>query len=202
MNNSLCRLMVLLLALGAQPVWAIQSPLALVQETSDRVLAKVTDKKAELNETPSKIYALVEDIVLPHFDFVRMSRLVLGKYWRKATDTQRKAFTDQFRELLVRTYAVALLNYSGQTIKYLPMHEYEDAKAVTVNTEVREEGAPPIPINYRLYLNGEHWKVFDVIIDGISLVSNYRSSFSNQIRRKGLDSLIARLKKKNEQGAK
>ncbi len=203
MNNFLIRSIVLLVALIAvQSVWAVPGPLALVQETTDKVLAKVKDRKAELNETPSKIFALVEDDVLPHFDFVRMSRLVLGKHWRKASDAQKDAFTEEFRETLVRTYAIALLNYSVQTIKYLPMHEHEDATQVTVNTEVREEGAPPIPISYRLHLLEGHWKVFDVKIDGISLVSNYRTGFSNQIRRRGLDNLIKKLKQKNEQGAK
>ena len=168
--------LVLILALAmVQPVWATPEPLALVKETSDRVLAAVTERKEELNAAPEKIYALVDDIVLPHFAFERMSRLVLGKYWRKASDTQKQAFVEQFRVMLVRTYGVALLNYSGQAIKYFPMREVGDAKVANVNTEVYENGAPPIPINYRLYRDGEKWMVFDISIDGVSLVSNYRN---------------------------
>ena len=191
-------IVILLVLLGLQPAWAIQAPQKLVKETSDRVLEKVTSRKDELNESPGKIVALVNDIVVPKFDFARMSRLVLGKYWRRASKDQKEDFIEQFRTLLVRTYAIALLNYSGQAIVYLPMHEHEDATEVTVNTEVRDEGAPPIPINYRLHMNEGGWQVYDVVIDNISLVSNYRTGFSNQIRRKGLNNLIAQLKKKNK----
>jgi len=181
-----------------QASWSsMQNPLDLVRETSNQVLAKVTDKKQELNKSPEKIVDLVTGIVAPHFDFQHMSRLVLGKYWRRASDTQKNTFIEQFQALLIRTYAIALLNYSDQAIEYLPLHEQADASKVMVKTEVRSSGAPAIPINYRLHRHDEGWKVYDVIIDNVSLVSNYRTGFSNQIRRKGLDSLIARLKKKN-----
>jgi len=201
--NKLKWLLLLVILLGSQPTWAsIQDPLSLIRDTSDQVLAKVSDRKRELNESPEKIYDLVNSIVVPHFDFSRMSRLVLGKHWRKASDTQKSAFIDQFQNLLVRTYAIALLNYSDQAIEYHPIHNTDDAADVMVNTEVKTSGAPSIPINYRLHRNEGCWKVYDVIIDNISLVSNYRTGFSNQIRRKGLDSLIAKLKKKNQKGAK
>jgi len=185
--------------IATQSAWSsAQGPLELVRDTASQVLAKVTDRKQELNESPEKIADLVTSIIVPHFDFNRMSRLVLGKYWRKASDAQKNEFVGQFQTLLIRTYAIALLNYSDQAIEYLPMHEQADASAVIVKTEVKTSGAPPIPIHYRLHLNEECWKVYDVIIDNISLVSNYRTGFSNQIRRKGLNSLIAQLKKKNE----
>lgn len=191
----------LLLVLGlGQPALAAQSPLELVKQTSDQVLELVKERKEELNASPDKIYKMVSHVVLPHFDFERMSRLVLGKSWRKASDSQKEAFIREFREMLVRTYGVALLNYSGQEIKYLPMRELGDSKEVSVNTEVYENGAPPIPIKYRLYRQGEEWKVFDISIDGVSLVSNYRTGFNNQIRRYGLDGLISKLGKRNAKG--
>jgi len=184
---------------GMQPTWAsIQGPLELVRNTATQVLAKVTDRKQELNNSPEKIVDLVTSIIVPHFDFNRMSQLVLGKYWRKASDDQKEAFVGQFQTLLIRTYAIALLNYSDQAIEYLPMHEQTSSSAVTVKTEVKTSGAPPIPIHYRLHQKEGNWMVYDVIIDNISLVSNYRTGFSNQIRRKGLNSLIAQLKKKND----
>jgi len=200
--NRLYGAVILLLVLGMLPVWAVEAPLKLVQETSDKVLAKVISRKDELNKSPGEIVALVNDIVVPQFDFIRMSRLVLGKYWRRASNDQKDDFVEQFRTLLVRTYAIALLNYSGQSIVYLPMHEHAGATEVTVNTEVRDDGAPSIPINYRLYLKDENWQVYDIVIDNISLVSNYRTGFSNKIRRKGLNSLIVQLKKKNQKGLK
>jgi phospholipid transport system substrate-binding protein len=129
-----------------------------------------------------------------------MSRLVLGKYWRKATPEQREAFVREFRELLIRTYATALLNYSGQDIVYLPVRVGKDVRKVTVNTQVRATGAPAIPVDYRLWLSDNGWKVYDVSIDNISLVSNYRSSFASQIRRYKLDGLIAKLQKLNQRG--
>ncbi len=195
-------LLLLAVLAAAQPTLAIssiQGPLDLVRETSNQVLTKIRSKKQELNESPEKIYGLVNEIVVPHFDFNRMSRMVLGKHWRKANDTQKNAFIAQFRALLVRTYAIALLNYSDQAIKYLPVHGETGASKVLVKTEVRSSGAPPIPINYRLHQKDGSWKVYDVIIDNISLVSNYRTGFSSQIRRSGLDRLIEKLKKKNSQ---
>ncbi len=191
--------LLLTVLLGLQPAWAssTQDALDLVRNTSNQVLEKIIDKKQELNQSPEKIFDLVNATVAPHFDFPRMSRIVLGRYWRKASDAQKSAFIEQFQTLLVRTYAIALLNYSDQAIEYLPMRAQADASKVVVRTEVKSGGAPPIPINYRLRLNDGSWKVYDVIIDNISLVSNYRTGFSNQIRRKGLDSLIAQLKEKN-----
>lgn len=200
MNKYLYVFGLVLALVGLQPAWAAQDPQALVKQTSDEVLAAVKDRKAELDAAPEKIYGLVEHIVLPHFDFVRMSKLVLGKNWRKASDAQRDAFVVQFREMLVRTYGVALLNYSGQEIRYLPTPDIGDATKASVNTEVRDNGAPPIPINYRLSLKDGEWKVFDIVIDGISLVSNYRTGFNTEIRRYGLDKLISKLNERNQRG--
>ncbi len=200
MANRIGWILLLGALIGLQPVSASspQEALDLVRNTSNQVLEKIIDRKQELNRSPEKIFELVNATVAPHFDFPRMSRMVLGKYWRKASDAQKKAFIEQFQALLVRTYAIALLNYSDQAIEYLPLRAQADASKVMVKTEVRSGGAPPIPINYRLRLSDGNWKVYDVIIDNISLVSNYRTGFANQIRRKGLDSLIAQLKEKND----
>jgi phospholipid transport system substrate-binding protein len=187
----------LALSLFVSQAFASHGPEELVRQTSEQVLEEVKSRKQELDKEPEKIYGLVEHIVLPRFDFTRMSRLVLGKYWNRATDAEKDSFIREFRELLVRTYATALLNYSGQAIVYLPSHHLPDATEVTVDTQVAAEGAVPIPINYSLYRDGEEWKVFDVKIDGISLVSNYRSGFASQIRRYKLSGLIARLEQKN-----
>lgn len=181
------------------PAFSTSMPEEIVRQTSDQMLAELTSRKQELQASPGKIYDLVEHIVLPRFDFQRMSQLVLGKYWPRASEDEKGAFVNAFRELLVRTYATALLNYSGQEIVYLPSQKRSNSDEVTVNTEVKASGALPIPIDYRLYRNGEEWKVFDVSIDGISLVSNYRSSFASQIRRHKLSGLIRKLEQRNEQ---
>ncbi len=181
----------LCLWLGCWAVQAQEAPLPLVQRTAEQVLAELKAHKAELQAHPERIRALVEDIVLPHFDFERMSRLVLGRYWRSATPEQRRRFVKAFRNLLVRTYASALLEYSDQRITYGPVRGGSDE--VTVHTEVAQPGGLPIPIDYRLYRKGGRWRAFDVIIDGVSLVANYRSTFSQAIRKEGLDALIRRI---------
>ncbi len=189
----------LLLSFAAvAPAVAQETPLAVVKSTSDQALAQMASREDELKANPNEIYALVEHIVLPHFDFEYMSQLVLGKYWRRAKADEKSAFVSAFRELLVRTYAIALLSYSGEEIVYLPSHNAEDAKQVKVNTQVAAAGAAPVPITYNLYQVAEAWKVFDVSIDGISLVSNYRSSFATQIKRYKLSGLIKKLEKKNK----
>lgn len=188
-----------LLLLVSMPVGASTGPLDLVRETSDRCLSEILSRKAELTESPGRIYALVEDIVLPRFDFDRMSRLVLGKFWRQASDREQQAFIREFRQLLVRTYGTALLQFSGQEIKYLPMRMAPDATEATVNTEVKSTGAPPIPIDYSLYRVGDEWKVYDVTIDGVSLVSNYRTSFNAEVRRYTLAGLIEKLVERNRE---
>lgn len=190
----------LLLMLGLiSPALAIQSPQTLVQETSEKMLAKLKAEKDLLKQEPGRIYELVNEIVIPHFDFEYMSQLVLGKYWRRASAEQRHDFTEQFRTLLVRTYAKSLNEYSDQVINFLPFREVSGGGDVTVRTEVDQPGGFPIPIDYRLHQKGGEWKVFDVIIDDVSLVTNYRSSFSKEIRRGGIDALIAKLTKRNKE---
>lgn len=188
-----------LLLLWLQPSLAVQDPLEVVKSTSDQVLAEMVERKQELQKSPGRIYPLVEEIVLPRFDFRRMSQLVLGKHWRRAKPDQREAFVAQFRELLVRTYATALLNYSGQEIEYQPMQWNPEDKRVMVKTTLRENGAPPLPIDYKLYLREEEWKVYDVVIDNLSLVSTYRTNYSSKIRRYKLSGLIKMLEERNQQ---
>jgi len=190
----------MLLLIVPQLAAAVTDPLNLVRDTSERCLSEIINRKAELTETPGKIYSLVDDIVLPSFDFERMSRLVLGKFWRQASEQEKQDFVREFRQMLVRTYGTALLQFSGQEIKYLPMRLAPDATDVTVNTEVKNPGAPPVPINYSLYLAADDWKVYDVSIDGVSLVSNYRNSFNAQIRRYTLAGLIGKLADRNREG--
>jgi phospholipid transport system substrate-binding protein len=173
---------------------------ALVRNTSERMLAALESRRAEIDRNPSLIYGLVEDIVLPHFDFDRITQSAVGRHWRDASPAQREALVNGFRQVLVRTYARALLSYSGEDIRYLPVRPGRGSDSVTVSTEVRGRGAPPIPIDYRLYLRRDAWKVYDVVVDNVSLVSNYRSSFTAQVRQGGIDGLIARLREMNAQG--
>jgi len=185
--------------LGSASSWAVQSPQALVEQTANQMLDKLRTERKVIDEHPGRIYELVNEIVLPHFDFERMSTWVLGKYWRSATPEQRKAFVEEFRTLLVRTYAKSLSSYTDNKLTYLPFRGGPQQTDVTVRTEVDQPGGFPIPIDYSLYLKGDEWKVYDVTIDGVSLVTNYRTTFANQIRQDGLDKLIASLASRNKQ---
>jgi phospholipid transport system substrate-binding protein len=192
-------LIMLLASVGSAPSWAIQSPQDMVEQTTNQMLDKLRAEKKVSDENPGRIYELVNEIVLPHFDFERMSSWVLGKYWRTATPEQRKAFVQQFRTLLVRTYAKSLSSYTDRKITYLPFRGGPQQTDVKVRTQVDQPGGFPIPIDYDLYLKGDEWKVYDVTIDGVSLVTNYRTTFANQIRQDGLDKLIASLSSRNKQ---
>lgn len=176
-------------------------PETLVRQTSDRMLAVLKEQQDVIKAEPKRLYGLVDDIVLPHFDFVRMARWVLGKHWRKATQAQQQQFVDEFRTLLVRTYGTALLEYTDQKINFLPLRMAEGSEDVTVRTEVVKPGGLPIPISYSMFHREDGWKVYDVSIDGISLVSNYRADFSAQIGSVGMDGLIQRLVERNAQGS-
>ncbi len=185
---------------SACAVAAIDDPQAVLRSTADRVLAELSERKAELEADPQKIYPLVQETILPHFDFRKMSQSALGRFWRNATDAQKEGVTIEFRQLLVRTYATALLGYTGQEIEYLPVNYKPGDTNVTIPTRIASDGAPPIPINYRLTLNDDKWLVYDVVIDGVSLVTNYRSQFAAEVRRGGIDGLISTLASKNRKG--
>mgnify|MGYP001825520065 CR=1 FL=1 len=181
--------------------WAAQdAATALVKDVSERMLAALEKRRAEIDRNPALIYGLVNQILVPHFDFAKITQAAVGRHWRQASPAQKEALTEGFREVLVRTYAQALLNYSGEEIRYLPVRPGRRESTVTVSTEVREPGGSPVPIDYRMYLKGQQWKVYDVVIDNVSLISNYRDSFNTRIRRDGIDGLIQRLAEMNTKG--
>jgi phospholipid transport system substrate-binding protein len=192
-------LMASVLPLQAAESAAGVAPDTLVKNTTNKMLAALTERKEELKQNSNLIYDLVGEIVLPHFDFIRMSRWVLGKNWNGASKKQKLRFIRAFRTLMVRTYAVALLDYTDQKINFMPLRGELNKKGVTINTEViQPTGKPPVAINYKLYLKKDSWKVFDIAVDGISLVSNYRTSFASEVKQDGLDALISRLEKHNK----
>ena len=191
-------------------------PKQIVQGTAEKVLAEVNLRRAELEANTASIYPLVEKMILPHFDFEAMTRFAMGRFWRHASSQQQRRLIAEFQELLVRTYATALLSYSGEDIEYLPINFLNEGREALVPTKIAYAGGPPIPINYRLRIENENntWLVFDVVIDGISLVTNYRSTFVRLIRvgggnernrkirmTKGIDNLIKALSKKNDRSS-
>lgn len=190
----------LLLSLFALPATAAEAaPQALIEDATTEMLQSLKDNKSQLEEDPSVIYGLVQEILMPNFDFGKMSKLALGKNWRKASVEQRERFTEEFRLLLVRTYSTAMLEFTDEEINFLPFRGDVAKKKVKVDMEIIQKGGPSIPMSLSMYLNKEEaWKVYDVKIDGISLVTNYRSTFATEIRNEGMDKLIDRLATRNE----
>ncbi|MFT6066751.1 MAG: phospholipid transport system substrate-binding protein [Methylophilaceae bacterium] len=178
-------------------VFAIEAPDALVKRTAEDVLAIVKSDRDIQAGNHAKIFALTEEKVLPNFNFVRVSRLVLGKNWTRATPEQRTNFQKEFRTLLLRTYATALSKYQDQTIEFLPLRMVDDAKTASVKTKIIQSGGQPIAVDYSLAREEDAWKVYDIVIEGVSLVTNYRGQFSQEVRKNGLDSLIVKLTNKN-----
>ncbi len=174
-------------------------PQSLIQNSTENMLQALKDNEVELEKDPSIIFGLVESIIMPHFDFNKMAKLALGRNWRKASSEQKEQFTEEFRILLIRSYSTAMLEYTDEKINFLPTRGDLKKKKVKVPMEIIQPGGPSIPMALSMYQNkADVWKVYDVKIDGISLVTNYRSTFATQIRNEGMDKLIESLVKKNE----
>lgn len=192
------RFLVILSLLGFSTLaLALEAPDALVKRTAEDVLSVIKNDADIQAGNQDKVFALAEEKILPNFNFDRVSRLVLGKNWARATAEQKTAFQTEFRTLLLRTYANALSKYKNQTIEYKPLHMVADANTATVKTEIVQPGGQPIGVDYSLAKETDAWKVYDIVIEGVSLVTNYRGQFSQEIRQNGLDSLIKKLHDKN-----
>ena len=181
---------------------ALASPLppdALVREVSNDVLSIVRQDKAIQSGDTRRVMTLVEEKVLPHFDFRRMTMLAVGRDWRSATPAEQERLIAAFRTMLVRTYSNALTQYRNQTIDFKPLRAAITDTTVQVRTEVLQSGAQPVSIDYVLEKAPDGWKVFDVIVAGVSLVTNYRGSFADEIRKGGVVGLIQSLESKNRE---
>ena len=188
----------LLMTLGA--VAQDLAPDALVRSVTNDVLDIVRkDKDIQAGNT-RKAVELAEVKVLPHFDFAHMTRLAVGKAWRQASPAQQKALTDEFRTLLVRTYSKALTEYRNQTIDFKPVKMQAADTDVVVRTLVQQPGSKPVEIDYSLDRTDQGWKVYDISVAAVSLVTNYRSSFAQEISAGGIDGLIGTLRTKNGGG--
>ena len=174
-------------------------PQNLVRKTADDVLL-VLKTNQEIQADKQKIYQLAEEKILPNFDLERISRLVLGKTWRSIDENQKQKFQAEFKTMLLRTYAVALGKYKDQEIEFKPFRMEPDDKQATVKTQIIQKGAQPISVDYTLAKTENSWKVFDIVIEGVSLVTNYRSQFAGEIKNNGIDSLISKLSEKNNKG--
>ena len=182
---------------------AVAEPDVLVRDTTEEILKRIKTNKDAYSADNKKLYAMVDELVVPHFDFRAMSKLVLGQNWRNATEPQRDAFTKEFRDLLVRTYSTALLKYTNEEIIYLPYRGPLTERTAEIRVEVKSTaGARNVPLAYSFFRREakEAWKVYDVTIDGVSLVTSFKTTYAERVQRSGLDALIAQLAKDNREG--
>jgi len=186
------------LAAAAWPSHAQEAPDVMVKRVAGDVLQTIrTDPKVQAGDQ-QRIREVIEVKLLPHFDFDRMTALAMGRNWQKASPEQQKVLVEQFRTLLVRTYSGALSQYRDQTVEYKPLRADPAATDVTVRTEVIRPGQAAVQIDYGLTKTPAGWKAFDVIVGGVSLVTNYRDEFNEQIKNGGVDGLIKTLSDKNK----
>ena len=192
-----CTLALVALFTQAAPARAQEAPDALVKRVSQEALDIIrSDPKVQAGDK-THIRDLIEAKIAPHFDMERMTALAVGRGWRQATPEQKKRLADEFKTLLIRTYSNALDQYRDQTLRYLPLRPDANATDVTVRTEVIRPGQQPVTIDYSMEKMPSGWKAYDVIVAGVSLVTNYRDEFAQQIQRGGIDSLIQALATKN-----
>ena len=173
------------------------APDALIKHTVKEVTTIIKQDKDIQAGDQKKINALVDAKVLPHFDFARMTQLAVGKYWRTATPEQKQSLITEFRDLLVRTYTKVFTVYRDQTVEMKPFRMQADDTEVTVKTVINKPGSQLIPVDYEMEKMADGWKVFDISIEGVSMVMSYRGTFSSQIQESGIDGLIKTLSEKN-----
>ena len=172
-------------------------PDALVKSVTLEVVELISKDKEIKAGSRGKLIAVIEEKVLPHFNFTAMTALAMGQNWAKATPEQKKRLTEEFKRLLVRTYASALAAYSDQKFDFRPLRAKSTDTDVTVNVRVLQPGAQPVTLDYSMEKTANGWKVYDVMVGGVSLVANYRTEFANTVRVSGIDGLIKDLQKKN-----
>ena len=178
--------------------WAQEAPDALVQRVTEEVLEIVRKDKDIQGGSTTKVIDLVDKKVLPHFNFTHMTALAVGKDWRQASPQQRQELTAEFKTLLVRTYSNALSSYKNQKIVYKPFKMAPTDTDVLVRTEIHQPGSKPVQLDYGLEKLDGGWKVYDVVVAGISLVTNYRDQFGQEVRNGGIDGLVASIAAKNK----
>ncbi|HEX2824925.1 MAG TPA: ABC transporter substrate-binding protein [Burkholderiales bacterium] len=186
------------LAASASHALADVAPDALAKSVTDEVLAIIRADKDLQAGNPQKVAQLVETKVLPHFNFTRMTQLAVGRNWRQASAEQQKVLTEEFKTLLVRTYTTAFTGYRNQTIEYRPVRMSPVDTDVIVKSLIKQPTGQPVAVDYSMEKVGSTWKVYDVKIEGISLVENYRNTFNAEVQRTGVDGLIAALRNKNK----
>lgn len=177
------------------------SPEQAIEGAVQQLLDEFTKRRAELKDDKPALYAMVDKYTRPHFDFEKISKLVLAKNWKQASDAQRQAFSNEFRTLLIRTYATALFQYTGEEtmeFKSSKIRERKGIMSATVESEVTLTEGPGIPVNYSMILDkNNNWRVYNMTIAGVNMVTSYRKTYGASIRNLGLDGLIESMRETN-----
>jgi phospholipid transport system substrate-binding protein len=189
--------MLLALSVGAQDM----KPDELVKKVTDDVMAAIKSDKQLAAGDKQKALKLAEEKIIPHVDFEEATRLAVGRSWRQASPEQRKQLVTEFRRMLVRTYSNAISAYQGQTMKVMPLHMKEGDTDVTVRNQYIRPGAKPVQLDYQMHKVGSEWKIYDIVVEGVSLVLTYRSEFDAVVKQDGIDGLVKRIAAKNEPAA-
>jgi phospholipid transport system substrate-binding protein len=178
---------------------SLESPSVFLERTSNQVIKILRDDRELLQKDPERVYKIIDEYILPHLDEVTMAKLAMGKNWKNATKEQKQEFVLEFKDLLVRTYSKSLVEFQDQQINYFPVKLEADTVKASVKAEVIQPGGPSIPMAYRVRVKNNTWKVYDIKIDGISLVTSYRGTFTQEIRKSGIDGLLKYLRDKNSE---
>lgn len=182
----------------SQCIWAQNSPVPMLKSTADSIVKVLQSNQSKLKQDKSIIYNAVSQYLLPNVDVYGMSRSVLGrKAWRDASKSQRRAFADQFTQLVIRTYASPLAEYNQETIKFLPLRGGYNKRFISVKSLIIRQAGNTIPLTYSLVNKKGRWKIYDINVEGVSLLQSYRSQFSEQLRRVSMDDLIKQMKTHN-----
>jgi len=192
----------LLMLISSSVQASTSEPETVIRKTVEEVLAIVKQDKDIQSGNQKKLIELVDSKVLPHFNFTHITRLAIGRGWRTATLEQKKTLEIEFRNLLMRTYIAAFSTYRDQAVNVKPANMAVDATETTIKTLIGHKGKPPISVNYDMEKTTDGWKVYDLSIEGVSMVTNYRSAFAEQIQKDGIDGLIKALVEKNQAATK
>lgn len=188
---------------GAATPSAASSPADVVQGTTTELLTRIRSHQAEYRAEPMKFYRVVDELVLPHFDWAYISKLILARNWKDASQAQRDRFATAFQSMLIKTYADALLEYhDAAKIEWLGSETHPSKPLARVSSQLVRSDGPPIPVGFAMHQDAQQWKVYDISIDSVSLVNSFRGQFNAEIRSNGLDALIQRLEQTKIKSAK
>ncbi len=190
--------MLLLCVMTTMTYAAASSPVALLQSLSDQMIGQLKAKKLILKDHPDAVHAMVRKILLPHVDMNILSRAVLGNAWKQATPAQRQEFQNRFTTILINTYSSALAAYTNETIKFMPTQgDYNSQRTIRVDSRIIRRDGPPIPVSYRLLKRDNDWKVYDLIVEGVSLAQSYRSQFQAILHSGNMNTLLSKMASHN-----